>query len=162
MQIAKSFGAHVTGLCSIRNAEMVRSIGADRLIDYTQQDFTKNRNRYHLIFDLVVNHPLSTCRRVLNPNGIWVFAGIQAVTTLTALLFRTLDALQSQKIVSLMASFNKADLNLIRKLMEAANVTPVIDRLYSLNEVFETVRYPSKRYARGKVTITAIVGGIPL
>ena len=75
VQIAKSFGADVTGVCSTRNVEMVRSIGADRVIDYTQEDFTKGTQRYDLIFDLVANHSLLACRRLLNPSGICVLAG---------------------------------------------------------------------------------------
>jgi NADPH:quinone reductase-like Zn-dependent oxidoreductase len=157
VQIAKSFGADVTGVCSTRNVEMVRSIGADRVIDYTREDFTKGAQRYDLILDCVGNHPLSAIRRVLNPEGICVMAG--GPKKLRTILTRTLKALVlsrfvSQKFVMFIAKLSKEDLNIIGELMETGKVTPVIDRRYSLSEAPEAVRYLEEGHARGKVVIT--------
>jgi NADPH:quinone reductase-like Zn-dependent oxidoreductase len=156
VQIAKSFGAEVTGVCSTRNVEMVRSIGADRVIDYTQEDFTKRGERYDLIFDCVGNRWLSACRHVLNPNGICVIAGAKGVWTflIRALEAPVLSRFVSQNFVLLFAKINQKDLNVMRELMEAGKVTPVIDRRYSLSEVPEAIRYLETRHARGKVVIT--------
>jgi NADPH:quinone reductase-like Zn-dependent oxidoreductase len=159
VQIAKVFGAHVTGVCSTRNVEMVRSIGAERVFDYAKEDFTKSRQRYDVIFDLVNNHSLSACRRVLNPKGIYVGAGALAVHNILALLPGLLSApvlsrFVSQKFVSVMARVKKADLDILRELMETGKLTPVIDRVYRLSEAPEAVRYLGERHARGKVVIT--------
>ena len=159
VQIAKAFGAEVTGVCSTRNVDMVRSIGADRVIDYTQEDFTKSGQRYEIIFDLVANHSLSACRRVLNPKGIYIMAGGTAGRWMIGPLVRTIamrvwSRLGSQKFVSLLAKENKEDLTLMRELMKSGKVTPVIDRCYRLNEVPEAIRYLEEGHARGKVVIT--------
>ncbi len=159
VQIAKSFGVHVTGVCSTRNVEMVRSIGAERVFDYRRENFAESGQRYDLIFDLVDNHSLRACRRVLNPNGIYVGAGALAVQSLWALLPRmlappVLSRLVSQKFVSFIARVTKVDLGILGELIAAGKVTPVIDRAYTLNEVDEAVRYLGERHARGKVVIT--------
>jgi NADPH:quinone reductase-like Zn-dependent oxidoreductase len=157
VQIAKSFGADVTGVCSTRNVEMVRSIGADRVIDYTQEDFTKGTQRYDLIFDCVGNHSLSACRRVLNPNGICVLAGgphkvwIVLIRALKALV---LSRFVRQNFVMFIARRSKEDLTIMHDLMKAGKVTPVIDRRYRLSEVPEAIRYLEEGHARGKVVIT--------
>lgn len=158
VQIAKSFGADVTGVCSSRNVGVVRSIGADRVIDYTQEDFTKSGQRYDLIFDLVENHSLSTCRRVLNPKGIYIGAGVVG-SSMIGLLARLIAApllsrFVSQKFVMFMARRSKKDLTNIHELMAAGKVTPVIDKRYSLSEVPEAIRYLEQGHARGKVVIT--------
>jgi NADPH:quinone reductase-like Zn-dependent oxidoreductase len=158
VQIAKSFGAEVTGVCSTRNVDMVRSIGADRVIDYTQEDFTKSGQRYDLFFDSVGNHPLSACRRVLNPKGIYIVVGgpdgrwIGPMSRLFKAL--VLSRLVSQNLVAFIAKPSKEDLTIMRELMEAGKVTPVIDRRYSLSEVPEAIRYLEEGHARGKVVIT--------
>ncbi len=159
VQIAKAFGAEVTGVCSTRNVDMVRSIGADRVIDYTQEDFTKSGQRYDIIFDLVANHSLSACRRVLNPKGIYIMAGGTAGRWMIGPLVRTIamrvwSRLGSQKFVSLLAKVNKEDLTLMHELMKSGKVTPVIDRCYRLSEVPEAIRYLEEGHARGKVVIT--------
>jgi len=159
VQIAKSLGAEVTGVCSTRNVDMVRSIGADHVIDYTQQDFTKPGQRYDLIFDCVGNHSLSACRRVLNPKGILIMAGDLSGRGMTGLLARLITALVlsrfvSQKLVTFLARPSKEDLTIMRELMATGKVTPVIDRRYKLSEVPEAVRYLEERHARGKVVIT--------
>jgi NADPH:quinone reductase-like Zn-dependent oxidoreductase len=159
VQIAKSFGAEVTGVCSTRNLDMVRSIGADRVIDYTQEDFTKSAQRYDLFFDAVGNHSLSASRRVLSPKGIYVGAGgttdnwtirplLRAISSLVLSLFG------NQKLLMVLAKPNKQDLTWMREHMESRKITPVIDRRYNLNEVPEAIRYLETGHARGKVIIT--------
>jgi NADPH:quinone reductase-like Zn-dependent oxidoreductase len=161
VQIAKSFGAHVTAVCSSRNVDMVRSIGADHIIDYTQEDFTKTNpgQRYDIIFDNVGNHSLSACRRLLNPKGINLMVGILGGRGILSLLTRLATALIwswfiRQKFVFFIAKLNKQDLTLLSELMATGKVTPVIDRCYSLNQVPEAIRYLSEHHARGKVVIT--------
>jgi NADPH:quinone reductase-like Zn-dependent oxidoreductase len=157
VQIAKSFGADVTGVCSTRNVNMVRSIGADRVIDYTQEDFTKSTQRYDLIFDCVGNHSLSACRRVLNPNGICVLAGAPHkvwIVLIRALKALVLSRFVSQKFVMFIARRSKEDLTIMHDLMKAGKVTPVIDKRYRLSEVPEAIRYLEEGHARGKVVIT--------
>ena len=158
VQIAKSFGAEVTGVCSTRNVDMVRSIGADRVIDYTQEDFTKTGQHYDIFFDCFANHSLSACRRVLNPKGIYIAIGGPSGSTI-GILAGWITALVwswfvSQKFVTFMARSNKEDLTILRELMAAGKVTPVIDRRYKLSEVPEAIRYLEEGHARGKVVIT--------
>jgi NADPH:quinone reductase-like Zn-dependent oxidoreductase len=134
VQIAKSFGAEVTGVCSTRNVDMVRSIGADRVIDYTQEDFTKTGQHYDIFFDCFANHSLSACRRVLNPKGIYIAVGGPSGSTI-GILAGWITALVwswfvSQKFVTFMARSNKEDLTILRELMATGKVTPVIDRRY--------------------------------
>jgi len=158
VQIAKSFGAHVTGVCSTRNVEMVRSIGADYVIDYTQEDYTQSGQRYDLIFDTVGNHSLSDNRRVLGSKGALVMAG-GPTDSLLGILLPPLRALVmsrfvSQTLVPFLARRRKEDLIIMQELLEAGKVTPVIDRTYPLSEVSEAVRYLEEGHARGKVVIT--------
>ncbi len=160
VQIAKSFSADVTGVCSTRNVDMVRSLGADRVIDYTQLDFTHSRQRYDLIFDLVANHSLSAFRRVLNPKGIYVGAGIGPGGSILGFLARAfltapvLSRFVSQKFSILMAKITKEDLTVMRDLMEPRKVSPVIERRYRLSEVPEAIRYLATGHARAKLVIT--------
>src|SRR5438094_3822809 len=132
VQIAKSFGADVTGACSKRNVAMVRSIGADRVIDYVQQDFTKSGQRYDLIFDCVGNHSLLAHRRALNPNGVCVVAGAKGLWDFLthALAAPVLSRLVSQKFVTFIAKINKDDLTIMRELMSRGKVTPVNESRY--------------------------------
>jgi NADPH:quinone reductase-like Zn-dependent oxidoreductase len=158
VQIAKSFGAHVTGVCSTRNVEMVRSIGADYVIDYTQEDYTQSGQRYDLIFDTVGDHSLSDNRRVLGSKGAIVMAG-GPTDSLLGILLPPLRALVmsrfvSQTLVPFLARRRKEDLIIMQELLEAGKVTPVIDRTYPLSEVSEAVRYLEEGHARGKVVIT--------
>lgn len=159
VQIARLFGANVTGVCSTRNVDMVRSIGADRVIDYTQENFTTSRQCYDLLFDCVGNHSLSACRRVLNPTGRLVMVGAPGDASLTGLLARLIGALVlspflSQKMVFFIARINKEDMTFLRDLIADKKVTPVIDRTYRLNETAEAFRYMEEGHARGKVVIT--------
>jgi len=158
VQIARSFGAEVTGVCSTRNLEMVRSIGADRVIDYTQEDFTKSAQQYDIVFDCVGNHSLPACRRVLNPRGIFVGAGGSPGRWMVDFFARGITGLAmapfvTQKFVTFMAKPSKVDLTSIGDLMATGKVTPVIDRRYSLSEVPEAIRYLEEGHARGKVVI---------
>ena len=156
VQIAKSFGADVTGVCSTRNVDMVRSIGADRVIDYTREDFTKGGQRYDLLFDCVGNHSLSACVRVLNPKGIYIPVGGSGDSIIGPVLRKlVLSPFVSQNLVMFfLARPNKQDLTAMCELMAAGKVTPVIDRRYSLSEVSEAIRYLEEGHARGKVVIT--------
>ena len=159
VQIAKSLGANVTGVCSTRNVEMVRSLGADRVIDYTQEDFSKGGQKYDLILDLVANHSLSEFRRMLNPKGVYVGAGIGPGGSIIGFLIRAsitapiFSRVASQRFVVLMAKITKEDLTVMRDLMQAVKVTPVIERCYSLGEVPEAIRYLATGHARAKLAI---------
>ena len=150
VQIAKSYGTEVTGVCSTRNLDLVRSIGADHVIDYTQEDFTRNGQRYNLIFDAVGNRSISDYQRVLSPNGICSVAGFTSLSRLFQVMFL------GGKKIGLMetAKANKKDLVIIQELLEAGKVVPVIDRSYPLSEVPEAIRYLETGHARGKVVIT--------
>ena len=157
VQIAKALGAHVTGVCSTKNVEMVRSIGADRVIDYTKEDFTKAGQRYDLIIDNVGNRSLSECRRALTPKGKYVMVGGQSGRWI-APLDRALAAMVFSKFVSqdmgmMLATMNKADLGILSDLMRSGKVKPVIDRTYTLSQVPEAIRYLEAGHARGKVVI---------
>jgi NADPH:quinone reductase-like Zn-dependent oxidoreductase len=159
VRIAKSFGADVTGVCSTRSVDLVRSIGADHVIDYTRDDFTRSDERYDVIFDCVGNRPLSACRRVMVPKGIFVAAGVRPgghwMGPLPYLLKLLVSSrFVSQKVVFFVASIGTKDLNAVKDLVEANKVTPVIDRRYPLTEAAEAIRYLKEGHARGKVVIT--------
>ena len=159
VQIAKSFGTEVTGVCSTRNLDMVRSIGADHVIDYTQEDFTLNGQHYDLIFDAVGNRSVSDCKRVLSPNGICAVAGFTNLSHLLKIIVQgSWVSMTGSKKIGLMetAKPNHKDLVFIKELIEAGKVKPVIDRRYPLSEVAEAFRYLEKRHARGKVVITVV------
>ena len=163
VQIAKSLGAEVTGVCSTRNLDLVRSIGADHVIDYTKEDFTKGNQRYDVIFDNVQNHTFSERRRVLTSNGICVLAGLggagwhentwkHLVRSFTTPL---MSKFTSQKFSFYISQLNHNDLALLGDLMLSGKVTPVIDRIYkSLGEVQDALQYLEQGHARGKVVIT--------
>jgi NADPH:quinone reductase-like Zn-dependent oxidoreductase len=159
VQIAKSFGADVTGVCSTRNVEMVRSIGANQVVDYTHEDFTQSGRRYDIVLDAVGNHSLSACRRVLNAKGILVMAGGTAGRWMIGPLTRGVTAgvmsrFTSQNMIGILAKPNQGDLTILGELMATGKVTPVIDRRYSLREVPEAIRYLEAGHAQGKVVIT--------
>ena len=159
VQIAKWFGAEVTGVCSTRNVDMVRSIGADRVIDYTREDFTKSTQRYDLILDCIGNHSFSECRRVLGPNGICVMVGGPSDGHWIGPLAGPLKVLVlswfvTQKFVMFIAKRSKEDLTIMQQLMKTGKVTPVIDKRYRLSEVPDAIRYLEEGRARGKVVIT--------
>jgi len=158
VQLAKCFGADVTGVCSTRNVERVRSLGADRVIDYTQENFTRNKHRYDVILDCVGNHSLSECRRVLSRKGTYVIVAGPTGRWMIHLLARVLKAFVlswfvSQKLVTVPVRRSQADLTTMHELIKAGKVTPVIDRCYSLNEAAEAIRYLEEGHARGKVVV---------
>jgi NADPH:quinone reductase-like Zn-dependent oxidoreductase len=162
VQIAKSFGAEVTGVCSTRNVEMVQSIGADHVVDYTREDFASNGQHYDVIFDLVSNHSFSEHRRALTPRGIYIGAGVlglhgSMIGVLTSRITElVLSPFVSQKFTSFIAKLNQKDLTAIGALMAEGKVTPVIDRRYSLSEAAEAVSYLEEGHARGKVIIDLV------
>lgn len=159
VQLAKTFGAIVTGVCSTRNVEMVGSIGAERVIDYTQQDFTKEPERYDVILDCVGNRTLSEFRRVLQRRGVYVGAGgssdkwmLGPMTHMVKQLL--LSSFGGRKFSGILANINNADLVFVGDLVNARKVTPVIDRRYPLAEIREAISYLEEGHARGKVIIT--------
>ncbi len=158
VQIAKSFGAIVTGVCSTPNVELVRSLGADHVIDYTRENFTRNRQRYDLIIDNVGNHSLLALRRVLAPTGTLVLVGAPTgnwVAPIARMLAaQQLSRFGSRKLGFMLTDIEREDLLFLKELIEAGKVTPVIDRRYPLNEVPDAVRYLETMRARGKVVIT--------
>jgi len=156
VQIAKSFGAEVTGVCSTRNLDMVRSIGADQVIDYTQEDFTKNGQRYDLILAVNGYHPISDYKRALSPKGIYVCVGGSMAQIFQAMLLAPLISMAGRKKMGSMgvAKPNQKDLVFMKELLEVGKVVPVIDRRYPLSEVAEALRYLEEEHARGKVVIT--------
>lgn len=158
VQIARSFGADVTGVCSTRNLDLVRSIGADHVIDYTQEDFTQGGQRYDLILDNVGNHSLSQYRRVLKPNGTLVIVGGQKgdwIGPMAGPIKASLLApFVSEKLVMILAELNQPDLQVLSDLMRTGKVTPVIDRRYTLSEVPTAIGYLEEGRARGKVIVS--------
>jgi len=161
VQIAKSWGAEVTGVCSTRNLDLVRSLGADHVIDYTKEDFTKGEQRYDVILDNVGTQPLSGFKRALVPNGICVMIGGGGPNDggLIGPMARPIKALflspfMTQKMGMMMAELNKKDLNVLGDLMQSGKVKPVIDRTYPLSQIADAIRYLEQGHARGKVVIT--------
>jgi len=159
VQIAKAFGAEVTGVCSTRNTDMVASLGADHVIDYTRQDFTRTGRRYDVLVDIAGSRRLSECRRVLGPGGVLVGVGAPNKGRWIGPMRRPVTMLLaapvvSQKMIFFMAEQRKDDLAVLRELLETGKVTPVIDRTYPLSEVPAAIRYLETGHARGKVVIT--------
>ena len=162
VQLAKSFGADVTGVCSARNIELVQSLGADHVIDYTKEDFTKGDQKYDVILDNVANHSLSECRRVLTSNGTYVMIGGGGANEQGFLgaLGKALNAavysrFVKQKMGMMMAQPSTQDLTLLAEMVQSGKLKTVIDRTYkSLSEVPDAIRYLEEGHARGKVVIT--------
>lgn len=150
VQIAKALGAHVTAVCSTRNIEMIRSLGADRAIDYTREDFTRDSERYDVVFDSIGNHSLSSCLRVLRPDGAYVVNGGPMFRIMLAFFLSRFN----NKIVFFLARMKQSDLNTLKDLIEAKKITPVIDRHYTLAEVSDAMRYLEEGHARAKIVIT--------
>lgn len=161
VQIARSFGAHVTGVCSARNVEMVRSLGADQVIDYTREDFTRMSARYDLILDSVGNHSAATLRRLLTTNGICVIVGgpkgpwpMMRFLTTSVLGAVVLSRFVSQTLLSFIARVDPEVLDSLGALMKAGSVVPVVDRTYKLSEIRDAMRYAEEGHTRGKVVLT--------
>jgi NADPH:quinone reductase-like Zn-dependent oxidoreductase len=158
VQIARSFGANVTGVCSTRNVDMVRSIGADLVIDYTKENFTKSGQRYDIVLDCVGNRSFSEWRRVLNPKGILVGVGAPADVPLSRLVAGLIGDLVgsvfvSQKIAIFIARVNQKDLTILGEFLATGKVTPVIDRRYRFSEARQAFRYAAEGHTRGKLII---------
>ena len=159
VQIARSHGAHVTGVCSTRNLELVRAIGAERVIDYTQEDFTRSGETYDVIFDLVGNHSVSSLRRALHPRGIYVGCGgggpeRGSTDLLRMMIGRVVVApFASQKLTGVFAKVTSGDLEVLGELAASGKITPVLDQGFSLAEAAAAIRYVEQCHARGKVTI---------
>jgi NADPH:quinone reductase-like Zn-dependent oxidoreductase len=155
VQIAKAFGSEVTAVCSTRNLEMVRSIGADHVIDYKKEDFTQNGQQYDLILAVNGYHPISDYLKALKPEGTYVVAGgsmaqlFQAAST-----GKRISRMGSQKIVILSLAQNQKDLILIKELLESGKIMPVIDGCYALSKTPEAFWYFEKVHPKGKVVIT--------
>jgi NADPH:quinone reductase-like Zn-dependent oxidoreductase len=160
VQIAKSFDAEVSGVCSTRNVEMVRSLGADHVIDYTREDFTQSgQKKYDLILQLAGTRSPSECRRALTPKGTLVQISGESDGRWIGAVDRIIKALvlspfASQKMASFTVKPNKEDLRFLKQLIETGTLTPVIDRTYSLSEVPEAIRYLEEGHTRGKVVVT--------
>jgi NADPH:quinone reductase-like Zn-dependent oxidoreductase len=158
VQIAKSFGAEVTGVCSTPNLELVRSLGADHVIDYTQEDFTRSGKRYDLIVYAAGTHSLRACRRALMPNGTFVGVGSSKTGNFFSILFgfvrpRLLSRFTSQSFVTFLTDGTEENLVFLAKLVEEGKLKPVVDRTYPLEEAAEALRYQEKGHARGKVIL---------
>jgi NADPH:quinone reductase-like Zn-dependent oxidoreductase len=155
VQIAKSFGAEVTGVCSTRNLDRVRSMGADHVIDYTQEDFTQNGQRYDLILAANGYHSIGDYKRALSPKGIYVMTGGSGAQMFQAMFLGPwLSMVGNKKMGNLLMKPNKKDLVFVKELLEAGKVVPVIDRRYPLNEVADAIRYLEDGHAQGKIVIT--------
>jgi NADPH:quinone reductase-like Zn-dependent oxidoreductase len=160
VQIAKWLGADVTAVCSAANAEMVRRLGADHVVDYTREDFAAGPQHYDVVFDLVGNRSISDFLRVLQPAGTYVACGgggpdKRAIDLIGRMIGTRIRALLvRQKLVGILAQRNQEDLRLLAELMESGKIIPAIDRLYRLDEVPEAIRYLERGHARGKVVIT--------
>ncbi len=151
VQIAKSFGAEVTGVCSTKKIDMIRSIGADHLIDYTKEDFTKSGQLYDLIFDVHVSHSISEYKGALAPNGAYIACDFNPTSVFLGPL---ISLFGSKKVKSYMAKLNTKDLTHIKKLIEAGKIKPIIDRCYPLNEVAKAIKYYEEKHSLGKIVIT--------
>jgi NADPH:quinone reductase-like Zn-dependent oxidoreductase len=159
VQIAKSMGAEVTGVCSTRNLELARSLGADHVIDYTKKDFTQGPERYDVIIDIVSTHPVLAYRRVMSANGIYVNVGSNTPGNWFGLLKTPLEAwflspFMKQKFTLLLSELNREDLVFLASLMQSGKMTSAIDRTYKLSESAQALAYLEKGHARGKVVVT--------
>jgi NADPH:quinone reductase-like Zn-dependent oxidoreductase len=159
VQIAKSLGAHVTGVCSTRNVELVRSIGADAVIDYTREDFTRSKQQYDLLFDLVGNRTLADCLGTLPPSGTYIACGgggpdRSSWGLMGQMLQQAVQArFTSRKMPGLFAKINREDLAMLADLVKEGKVIPFVDRTYSLGEIADAVRHVESGHTRGKVAI---------
>jgi NADPH:quinone reductase-like Zn-dependent oxidoreductase len=155
VQIAKAFGAEVTAVCSTGNMDTVRSLGADQVIDYTKEDFTKSDQQYDMILAVNGYHPIFDYKRALRPKGRYVMSGgTMAQFGQVVLLGPVISMTSSQKMGNFMAKANHNDLLVIKELVEAGKVKPVIDRRYQLSETAEAMRYLGAGHAKGKIVIT--------
>ena len=155
VQIAKSFDTEVTGVCSTRNLELVSSLGADHVVDYTKEDFRERGARYDLILDAAAFDSVRRCRRALREGGVYVMAGGSMLRVVETLLLGSMSAISQRKMGFMMTRFNKADLETLRELLESGKLRPVIDRQLPLSETADALRYLETGRARGKVVLQA-------
>ncbi|HEV2390397.1 MAG TPA: NAD(P)-dependent alcohol dehydrogenase [Nitrososphaerales archaeon] len=154
VQIAKSFGAEVTAVCSTRNVERMRSLGADQVIDYSKEDFTKGGQQYDLILAANGYHSVSDYKRALAPKGVYVMTGGSSAQLFQSMILGPLNSMTGdKKMGNMMAKPNQKDLETMRDLLETGKITPVIDRRYPLSETAEAVRYLEQGHAQGKVVV---------
>ncbi|WP_415407959.1 NAD(P)-dependent alcohol dehydrogenase [Sulfurovum sp. CS9] len=153
VQIAKSFGAEVTGVCSTKKMDFVRSVGADHVIDYTQEDFTKNGQHYDLILDMQAHHSIFDCKRALTPKGVYVFIGGTDARAFQAIFLGPLISMIGNKKMGLLLHKPNKGLAFMKELLEAGKVVPLIDRCYPLSEAAEAMRYFGEGHKKGKVVI---------
>lgn len=156
VQLARYFGAEVTAVCSTRNVEQTRTLGADNIIDYTKEDFTKSNQRFDLIIAVNGNYPLSAYKRLLNKNGIYVMVGGAMTQIIKSLLLGRLMSFGSKKMLTLSAKSNQKDMELIMKLAEQGIIRPLIERSYPLERTSEAMKYVTEGHARGKVVIKVV------
>ncbi len=154
VQIAKSFGAEVTGVDRAMKLDMLRSIGADQVIDYTQEDFTKNGQHYDRILDVAAHHPIFDCKRALSPKGIYLMVGGSTAAIFQGFLLAPLISMTGSKKMGILMHKPNKDLAFIKELFEAGKVVPVIDRRYPLSEAAEAFQYLEEGHAKGKLVIT--------
>ncbi|MCH6264404.1 MULTISPECIES: NAD(P)-dependent alcohol dehydrogenase [Neobacillus] len=155
VQIAKSFGAEVTGVCSTRNIDILQSLGADHVIDYTKEDFTKKMTKYDLILGVNGHHPITDYKQALTNNGIFVHVGGSGAQMFQAMTLGPWFSLfGNKKMGSFLQRQNQSDLNFIKELIEAGKITPVIDKRFKLSEIQEAFKYFEQGHAQGKVVIT--------
>lgn len=156
VQIAKSFGAEVTAVTNTDNIDLIRSLGADHVIDYTKEDFTQCGQRYDLIVDIASSHSIPDYKRIMNRDGIFVFVGMKDISIRRLVYFSIRARLSrgDKKFVSFVAKSNQEDLVTLKELMEEGKIVPVIDRRYSLSETSQAVRYFEEGHTRGKIVIT--------
>jgi NADPH:quinone reductase-like Zn-dependent oxidoreductase len=159
VQIAKALGAEVTGVCSTRNVELARSLGADHVVDYTREDFTRGDRRYDLMLDIAGTRSWRECRRILEPQASLVIVGAPKGTRLLGPLshvarLRLASVGSSRKVVFFIAKLNRPDLTTLSELIEAGTVKPVIDRRYELSEVADAFRYLGEGHCQGKVVVS--------
>jgi NADPH:quinone reductase-like Zn-dependent oxidoreductase len=154
VQIAKSFGAEVTGVDSTRKLDIMRSIGADHVIDYTKEDFTKSGQRYDLILDMAAHHSIFDYKRALSPKGIYVMVGGSMFRLFQVMFLGSLISMTTSKKMGILAHKPNKDLAFMKELLEAGKVVPVIDKRYPLSEVPEALRYFGEGHAKGKLVIT--------
>ena len=159
VRVAKALGAEVTAVCSTRNVEQARSLGADHVLDYTQADFTRSGERYDVLLDIAGSRSWSACKRVLAPQGTLVIVGgprkNRLLGPLGGVIRKRLGGMfGSRKVVFFIAKFNKSDMEFLRDLLEAGKLTPAIDRHYELSEIADALLYIGEGHARGKIVVT--------
>ena len=156
VQIAKAYGAHVTGVCSTRNLDLVRSIGADQVIDYTQTDFTKQGKTYDVILDMIGNHSMKAFRQILSDHGVAVIGGFSSLSHLifqVNLMGRWINARTNKTVISLFATMKPQDLQVLHEMLENGTIKSVIDRTFPFSQTAEAIRYLETGRARGKVVV---------